>query len=106
MNFLLIMYYINSSLLKYLESVLSELFCFNQDGVILLNGKPLKSADQFIYLGSNISSTKSNINLCISKVWTIIDRFMIIGKSDLSDKIKQNFFQVVAVSILLYKCTT
>ena len=30
---------------------------FNQDGVIfLLNGKPLKLVDQFVYLGISISS--------------------------------------------------
>ena len=36
-----------------------------------------------------------------------IDRLSIIWKSDhQSDKIKQNFFQVVAVSVLLYGCTS
>ena len=37
---------------------------------------------------------------------TAIDRLLIIWKSDLSNKIKQDFFQAVAVSILLYGCTT
>ena len=40
------------------------------------------------------------------KVWTAIDGLLIIWKSDLSIKIKWNYFQVVAVSILLYRCTT
>ena len=40
---------------------------FNQDGAILLNGKPLKLVDQFIYLGSNILSTENNVNICIDK---------------------------------------
>ena len=49
---------------------------FNQDGVIFtLNRKPLKSVDQFIYLGSYISSTESDINIDIGKSWTAIDRF-------------------------------
>ena len=30
----------------------------------------------------------------------------VIWKSDLTDKIKRNFFQAVVVSILLYGCTT
>ena len=38
----------------------------------------------------------------LAKVWTAIDSLLTILKSDLSDKIKQNFFQALAVSILLY----
>ena len=37
---------------------------------------------------------------------TAIDRLFTIEKSDLSNKMKWDFFQVVAVYILLYKCTT
>ena len=37
----------------------------NQDGAISsLDGKSLKLVDQFIYFGSNISSTESNDNTC------------------------------------------
>ena len=39
-------------------------------------------------------------------VWLAIDRLSIIWKSDLSDKIKCNFFQTAVVSILLYVCST
>ena len=35
---------------------------FKQDTAITLNDKLLKQVDQFIYLGSNISSTESDIN--------------------------------------------
>ena len=81
--------------------------CFNQDSAIsLLNGKSLKEVDQFIYLGCNISSTESNINIRIGKTWTAIDRLSTILKSDLSDEIKREFFQIVGVSVLLYGCTT
>ena len=46
-----------------------------QDGVTsLLHGKPLKSVDQFIYLGSNISSTESEVKTHIGKIWTTTDR--------------------------------
>ena len=41
----------------------------------------------------------------LAKAWTAIDRLSIVWKSDLSDKIKQDFFQAVAVSLLLYGCT-
>ena len=40
------------------------------------------------------------------KAWFATDRSMIIWKSNLSDKVKSEFFQVVAVSVLLYGCTT
>ena len=42
----------------------------------------------------------------LAKAWTAIDRLSNIWKSDLSDKIKRNFFQAVVVLVLLYGCTT
>ena len=48
-----------------------------------------------MYLGSCISSTESDVNICLVKVWTASDRLSIIWKSDLSNKIKQDFFQGV-----------
>ena len=39
------------------------------------------------------------------KLWPVIDKLLIIWKSELSDKIKLDFFQSVAVSVLLYGCT-
>ena len=38
--------------------------------------------------------------------WPYIDRFSIIWKSDLTDKMKRSFFQAAVVSILMYGCTT
>ena len=64
--------------------------------------KPLKLADQFPYLDSNISSTERDINIHIAKVLNAIDRLLIIWKSDQSNKIKWNFFQAVIMFILLY----
>ena len=68
--------------------------------------KYLKSVDQFTYLSSNMSSTETDINIHIGKAWTATDRLMIIYKSDLTDKIKWEFFQAVGVSVLLYGCTS
>ena len=45
-------------------------------------------------------------NVCIGKTWTAIDKLSTKWKSDLPDKIKLKFFQAVAVSVLLYSCTT
>ena len=70
----------------------TELMCFKQGAISTLHGNPLKLIDQFTYLGSNISSTERDVNICIEKLWTVIDRLSIIGKYDLSDKIKRDFF--------------
>ena len=66
----------------------------------------MKLVDQFTYFSSNISSTESNVNICKGKLWTAIDKLSVIWKSDLSDKIKQDYFQAVAVSVQLYDSTT
>ena len=63
-----------------------------------LNGGLLKLIDKFIYLGSSISSTESDVNIRLAKTWTAIDRLLIIWKSNLSDKVKWNFFQATVVS--------
>ena len=83
----------------------TEYIYFNQRGNIsTLKGVPLKLVDKFTYLGSNVSSTKKDINMRLAKAWTAIDRPSVIWKSDLTDKIKRSFFQSVVVLILLYGC--
>ena len=69
-----------------------------------ISGKPLKLVDKFIYLGSNISSTERDLNICIAKVQIAINWLSIIWKSDTSGKIKWDFLQAVLVQ--LYGCTT
>ena len=67
--------------------------CFNQKGDIsTLNGKFVKLVDKFTVLGSSVSSTENGINTRQAKAWTAIDRLSVIRNSDLSDKIKNNFF--------------
>ena len=84
-----------------------EFMSFNQTGDIsILNGSSLKLVDKFIYQGSSVSSTETDINLWLAKAWTSIDRLLVIWKSDLTNKIKRSFFQAAVVSILLYGCTT
>ena len=85
----------------------TEFMCFKQKGAIsTLSSKPLKSVDKFTYFGSNISSTESDINTHLAKAWNTAERLLIIWKSELSNKIKRDFFQTEAVSKLLYGCTT
>ena len=81
--------------------------CFNQTGdIFTLHGNSLKLVDKFTYLGSSVSSTETDIDTWLAKVWTAIDKLSVIGKSDLTDKMKRSFFQAAVVSILLYGCTT
>ena len=81
--------------------------CFNKKrDISTLNGGSLKSVDKFVYFGSSISSTENVINMWQAKAWIAINRLPIIWKSDLSNKIKHNFFQAAVVSILLYGYTT
>ena len=81
----------------YMSSNKTELMCF----ISTQSGKLLKLVDLFTYLSSNISSTESNVNRHIGKKWTAIDWLLIIWKSDLSDEMKWDFFQTMAVTVLL-----
>ena len=71
-----------------------EYMCFNQRGdVSTLNSSSLKIVDKFTYIRSSVSSTETDINMRLAKVWTTIDRLSVICKSELNDKIKHSFFQ-------------
>ena len=47
-----------------------------------------------------------DVNMCLVKAWTTVDWLSIIWKTDLSNKIKWDFFQAMVMPILLYKYTT
>ena len=84
-----------------------KVVCFNQSGdICTLNGGSLKLVDKFTYLGSCVSSSENDSNTRLAKAWKVLDRLSVIWKSDLSDKIKRNFFPAAVVSILQYGCTT
>ena len=91
----------------YVNTNKTEQTCFKQKkGTISTpSDEPLKLVDQFTYLGSNISSTESDVSIRLAKVWSSVDRSLIIWKSDLFDNIKRDCFQALAVSLLLYGCT-
>ena len=57
----------------------------------------------FTYLGSSVSFTENDSNMLLVKTLTAINKLSIIWKSDLSDKIKRDFFQAAVVSIPLYR---
>ena len=54
---------------------------------LISNNKPLKLGDYFIYFGSNISSTESDVNKCRGKARIAIDRLLTIWRFNLSDEI-------------------
>ena len=90
----------------YVNAHKTEYMCYNQTGDIsTLDGTPLKLVDKLTYLGSSVSSTEKDIDTRLTKAWTVINRLSIIWKSELSDKMKRNFFQAAVASILLYGCT-
>ena len=60
-----------------------------EEAIFSLSGMPLKLVDKFKYCGSNISSSENDVNLCLAKAY--IAWLSIIWKSDLSNKIKQDF---------------
>ena len=47
----------------------------------------------------------TDIDTWLTKACTAINRLLVIWKSDLTDKMKRNFFQAAIVSILLHGCT-
>ena len=62
---------------------IKQFMCFKHKGALSTqSGKPLKLVDQFIYLGSNISSTESDVKISLTKAWNAIDMLAIICKSD------------------------
>ena len=79
----------------------TELYPFWTELLPFWTGKGID--DKFTYRRSSVSSTWTDINTQLEKAWTAID---MLWKSDLTDKMKCNFFQAALVSILLYGCTT
>ena len=72
----------------YMNSDKTKFMHFNQDNAISsLNDKSLKLVDHFIYLFSNISSTESDVSI-FRAYWPY-------------DRIKQEYFQIVPISVLL-----
>ena len=57
----------------------TEYMCFNQTGNIsILNSSSLKLVDKSTYLGSSVSSTKTDIKTQLTKAWTAIDKLAVI----------------------------
>ena len=84
----------------------TEYMRYNQTGDIsTLDGTSLKLVDKFNYQGNRVTSTEKDFDTRLTKAGTAIERLSIIGKLNLTDKMKCSFFQAAVVSILLYGCT-
>ena len=85
----------------------TEYINYNHHGTIkTTKNHQLKSVDNFVYLGSNIASTKKDVDIRIAKAWSVINKLTTIWKSNLSDNLKRNFFRATTGSVLLYGSTT
>ena len=57
----------------------TEYMYFNQKGdIFTLSGSSRKLLDKFTYLGSSVSSNKTDIDMRLAKAWTAIDRLSVI----------------------------
>ena len=90
----------------YVNADKMEYMYFHKEGDIsTLNGGSLKFVNKFKYLSSSVSSTEGDINMRLAKAWTAIDGLSITWKSNQSDKIKRNFFQVSDLHSYILKMT-
>ena len=87
--------------------IISEgLFSFNNRGYVHIKWWFSKTCGQVHLPQKQHLIYGKYINTQLAKAWTAINRFSVLWKSDLSDKIKRNFFQAVVVSVLLYRYAT
>ena len=83
----------------YVNANKTEYTCFDREGAISTpNGTSLKLLDNYTLLCSSASSPENDVNIRLAKKSTHINWLSIIWKSDLSDKIKRDFFQAAVVS--------
>ena len=89
----------------YLNADKTEFICFNQDAserMKSLDGEKIKQVEDFKYLGSYIASTEHDVNIRLGKAWNALNELDKIWKSNLTDKLKRNFFRAAVETVLLY----
>ena len=87
----------------------TEFMAFNQAHTGSIKSKTnqdIKTVQEFTYLGSNIASTKRDIEIRFAKAWSALNKLYKIWKSNLSPKLKRNFFRATVESVLLYGATS
>ena len=71
-----------------------------------MNGKELKSVEDFKYLGSWINTAVKDWNTRIALAWTEANKINTIWTATTSKDLKMRFFRSTAESILRYGCGT
>ena len=78
----------------------------NNSCIKSLKGKFIKQVNDFKYLGSYVASTDHYVNVRIGQAWAALNNMTSIWKSNLSVKLKKNFFRATVESILVYGSIT
>ena len=78
----------------------------NNSCINSLKGKIIKQVNDFKYLGSYVASTDHDVNVRIGQDWAALNSMTSIWKSNLSVKLKKNFFRSTVESILVYGSIT
>ena len=68
-----------------------------------LKDKIIKQVNDFKYLGSYVASTDHDVTVRIGQAWAALNNMTSIWKSNLSVKLKKNFFRATVESILVYR---
>ena len=71
-----------------------------------LNGEAIKNVLDFKYLGSYIASTDNDVRIRIGKAWAVMNNLSKIWTSNLSLRLKRNFFRATVESVLVYGAIT
>jgi len=77
----------------------TEFMSYQQGQINSLDGNEIKHVNNFTYLGSNIQSTEKDISIRKAKAWAALNKLQKIWKSELSNKLKRNFFKAVVESV-------
>ena len=87
----------------------TEFMAFNQlhTGSIksMLNNN-IHAVQEFTYLGSNIASTKHDMEIRLAKAWSALNKLDKIWKSHLPSHLKRHFFRATIESVLIYGATS
>ena len=89
----------------------TEYMSLNQDSSVSmsmksLNGEAIKNVLDFKYLGSYIASTDNDVSIRIGKAWAVLNNLNKIWTSNLSVRLKRNFFRATVESVLVYGAIT
>ena len=69
-----------------------------------MNGNSLELVKDFKYLGSWVDETTNDMKVRIALAWQALNGMRSIWKSQLSDRLKLNFFTATVESVFLYGC--